>query len=55
MTTLAALSPDADIAARSRRAIQHLIEQIARSCHQDILTSSQGRSYEHTLRAVRSL
>ena len=55
LTALAALSPDADIAARSRRAIQRLIEQIARSCHQGILTASQGRSYEHTLRAGRSL
>ncbi|WP_244665138.1 hypothetical protein [Candidatus Symbiopectobacterium sp. 'North America'] len=55
LTALAALSPDADIAARSRRAIQRLIEQIAHSCHQGMLTASQGRSYEHTLRAGRSL
>lgn len=55
LTALAALAPDAEIAARSRRAIQRLIEQIARSCHQGMLTASQGRSYEHTLRAGRSL
>lgn len=55
LTALAALAPDADIAARSRRAIQRLIEQIARSAHQGMLTASQGRSYEHTLRAGRSL
>lgn len=55
LTALAALAPDADIAARSRQAIQRLLEQIARSCHQGMLTASQGRSYEHTLRAGRSL
>ncbi|PQK75918.1 hypothetical protein [Pantoea ananatis] len=55
LTALAALAPDADIVARSQRAILRLLEQIARSSHQGMLTASQGRSYEHTLRAGRSL
>ncbi|MTK14286.1 MAG: hypothetical protein F8N39_20145, partial [Clostridiaceae bacterium] len=55
LTALAGLAPDADIAGRARSAISRLIELIARSAHQGLMTASQGRSYEHTLRAGRSL
>lgn len=55
LSALAALADDPDIAARSQRAIARLLEQIARSAHQGTLTASQGRSYEYTLRAGRSL
>ncbi|MBS5774983.1 MAG: hypothetical protein KHW84_18330 [Enterobacter cloacae] len=55
LTALAALADDAEIVARSQRAIARLLEQIARSAHQGTLTASQGRSYEYTLRAGRSL
>ncbi|MFT4173943.1 MAG: hypothetical protein QM639_15365 [Rhodocyclaceae bacterium] len=55
LTALAALAPDLAIRERATRAIARLIEQIARSSHQGLMTASQGRSYEHTLRAGRSL
>ncbi|QTF06550.1 hypothetical protein HC231_00355 [Brenneria izadpanahii] len=55
LTALAALADNPVIVKRARHAIERLIEQIARSSHQGILTASQGRSYEHTLRAGRSL
>ncbi|WP_408612828.1 hypothetical protein [Kosakonia oryzendophytica] len=55
LSALAALAEDPEIATRSQRAIARLLEQIARSAHQGILTASQGRSYEYTLRAGRSL
>lgn len=55
LTALAALSPDADIAERARKGIIRLCEVIARSAHQGMVTAAQGRSYEHTLCAGRSL
>ncbi|MCA1368695.1 hypothetical protein I6F15_15000 [Bradyrhizobium sp. BRP14] len=55
LTALAALSPDADIAERARKGIVRLCEIIARSAHHGMLTAAQGRSYEHTLCAGRSL
>lgn len=55
LTALYALAPDADIAERAGRAIVRLLEIVARSAHHGTLTGAQGRSYEHTLRAARSL
>lgn len=55
LTALAALSPDADIAERARNGIVRLCEIIARSAHHGMVTAAQGRSYEHTLCAGRSL
>ncbi|CCM74051.1 hypothetical protein [Rhizobium mesoamericanum] len=55
LTALAALSPDADIAERAKRGIVRLCEIIARSAHHGMMTAAQGRSYEHTLCAGRSL
>src|SRR5690606_83884 len=55
LTALAALSPDADIARRAKAGIIRLCEIIARSAHHGIMTAAQGRSYEHTLCAGRSL
>ncbi|WP_122523305.1 hypothetical protein [Pannonibacter phragmitetus] len=55
LTALAALAPDEDIAARARAGIIRLCEIIARSAHHGMMTAAQGRSYEHTLCAGRSL
>ncbi|WP_436080326.1 hypothetical protein [Pararhizobium sp. LjRoot235] len=55
LTALAALSPDADIADRAKKGIVRLCEVIARSAHHGMMTAAQGRSYEHTLCAGRSL
>ncbi|MGU3576643.1 hypothetical protein ACLBWZ_13985 [Brucellaceae bacterium C25G] len=55
LTALAALSPDADIADRAKAAIVRICEIIARSAHHGMVTAAQGRSYEHTLCAGRSL
>ncbi|ANH07253.1 hypothetical protein [Shinella sp. HZN7] len=55
LTALAALAPDADIAERARKGIVRLCEIIARSAHHGMVTAAQGRSYEHTLCAGRSL
>ncbi|MGF6175821.1 hypothetical protein [Ensifer sp. 4252] len=55
LTALAALSPDGDIATRAKKGIVRLCEVIARSAHQGMVTAAQGRSYEHTLCAGRSL
>ncbi|MFA1625010.1 hypothetical protein ACDY96_20145 [Rhizobium mongolense] len=55
LTALAALSPDADIAERAQKGIVRLCEVIARSAHHGMVTAAQGRSYEHTLCAGRSL
>ena len=55
LTALAALSPDADIAERAKKGIVRLCEVIARSAHHGMVTAAQGRSYEHTLCAGRSL
>ncbi|WP_436100260.1 hypothetical protein [Pararhizobium sp. LjRoot238] len=55
LTALAALSPDADIAGRAKKGIVRLCEVIARSAHHGMVTAAQGRSYEHTLCAGRSL
>lgn len=55
LCALYALAPDADIAARAGKGILRLMEIVARSAHHGILTGAEGRSYEHTLRAARSL
>lgn len=55
LTALAALSPDNDIAERAKAGIVRLCEIIARSAHHGMVTAAQGRSYEHTLCAGRSL
>jgi hypothetical protein len=55
LCALYALAPDADISARAGNTIVRLLEIIARSAHHGILTGAEGRSYEHTLRAARSL
>ena len=55
LTALAALSPDKDIADRAKAGIVRLAEIIARSAHHGMVTAAQGRSYEHTLCAGRSL
>ncbi len=55
LTALAALAPDGDIATRARHGIVRLCEIVARSAHHGMLTAAQGRSYEHTLCAGRSL
>ena len=55
LTALFALAPDADVRRRAGAAIVRLLEIVARSAHQGMLTGAQGRSYEHTLRAARSL
>lgn len=55
LCALYALSPDAGLHARAGAAIRRLLEIVARSSHRGLLTASQGRSYEHTLRPGRSL
>jgi hypothetical protein len=55
LAALAALAPDADIRERATRGISRLLEIVARSAHQGIMTAAQGRSYEHSLRPVRSV
>ena len=55
LTALFALAPDADISERAGRAIVRLVEIVANSAHHGVLTGAQGRSYEHTLRAGRTL
>lgn len=55
LTALAALAPDRDVAERARAGIVRLMEVVARSSHHGMLTAAQGRSYEHTLAAGRSL
>jgi hypothetical protein len=55
LTALYALAPDADIAKRAGLGIQRLLEVIANSAHHGAITAAQGRSYEHTLRAGRTL
>jgi hypothetical protein len=55
LAALQALSPEADIRERAERAIRRLLAIVAASCHRGILTASQGRSYEHSLRPARTL
>lgn len=55
LCALYALAPDADIRVRAGAAIRRLLEIVALSSHQGLITASQGRSYEHTLRPGRSL
>lgn len=55
LTILHALAPDEDVRGRAGAAIVRLLEIVARSAHHGALTGAQGRSYEHTLRAARSL
>lgn len=55
LTALMGLAPDADIRQRAEAAILRLVEMVANSAHHGVLTGAQGRSYEHTLRASRTL
>jgi hypothetical protein len=55
LCALYALAPDPDISSRAGKGILRLLEVVARSAHHGILTGAQGRSYEHTLRASRTL
>ncbi|WP_262297407.1 hypothetical protein [Microvirga sesbaniae] len=55
LCALYALSPDAGIRERSGAAIGRLLEIMALSSHHGMMTASQGRSYEHTLRPGRTL
>ncbi|CAA9385170.1 MAG: FIG00985363: hypothetical protein [uncultured Rubellimicrobium sp.] len=55
LTALFALSPDPEIRDRAGRGIARLVEIVANSAHKGVLTGAQGRSYEHTLRASRTL
>ncbi|VAW14193.1 FIG00985363: hypothetical protein [hydrothermal vent metagenome] len=55
LTSLFAFAPDPDIRERARAGIVRLLEIVANSSHHGMLTGAQGRSYEHTLRAGRSL
>ena len=55
LTALFALAPDPDIRERAGRGIVRLLEIVANSAHQGMLTAAQGRSYEHSLRAGWSL
>lgn len=55
LTALFALSPDARLRERAGRGIARLIELVANSAHQGVLTAAQGRSYEHTLRGTTTL
>jgi len=55
LCALYALAPDADISERAGKAIMRLLDVVARSAHHGQITGAQGRSYEHTLRASRSL
>ena len=55
LTALAACAPDESIRERAKTGIVRLMEIVARSAHQGMLTGSQGRSYEHTLRPGRSV
>jgi hypothetical protein len=55
LAALIALAPDEDMRERARRATLRLLEIVARSSHKGLLTASQGRSYEHSLRPGRTL
>ncbi|MEM8662797.1 MAG: hypothetical protein AAGF49_01585 [Pseudomonadota bacterium] len=55
LTALQALAPDEAIRTRAAAAIHRLVELVANSAHRGVVTGAQGRSYEHTLRASRTL
>lgn len=55
LTALVACAPDETIRNRANASIVRLMEIVARSAHHGMLTGSQGRSYEHTLRPGRSV
>jgi hypothetical protein len=55
LAALFALAPDADLRRRAGRAILRLLEIVALSSHRGMLTASQGRSYEHSLRPCATL
>lgn len=55
LTALFALSPDAGLRDRAACAIKRILEQVANSAHQGVLTAAQGRSYEHSLRSTNTL
>lgn len=52
LTAIHACSPDAALRNRAAKGIARLIELVANSAHNGILTAAQGRSYEHSLRAT---
>ncbi|PIE09776.1 MAG: hypothetical protein CSA72_10710 [Rhodobacterales bacterium] len=55
LCALHALAPDEDIRSRAAKGIARLVEVIANSTHQGVMTGAQGRSYEHTLCAGETL
>lgn len=55
LCALHALAGEPEIAGRAEAAIHRLLQILAHACHQGLLAASQGRSYEHTLRAARTL
>lgn len=55
LCALYGLAGDANIRERAGKAIRRLLEIVALSCHHGLITASQGRSYEHTLRPGRTL
>ena len=55
MRTVRAGARRRHFAAAPARPIVRLLEIVARSAHHGVLTAAQGRSYEHSLRAARSL
>lgn len=55
LTALFALSDDQEIKRRAQQAINILIEIVANSSHQGMLTAAQGRSYQHSLCATDTL
>ena len=55
LAALVAIAPDPDIRGRAERAVRRLLEIVALSSHRGMLTASEGRSYEHSLRPARTL
>jgi len=55
LAALVRFAEDAALVRRAGRAIDRLLEIIGLAGHHGFLTASQGRSYEHSLRAPRSL
>jgi hypothetical protein len=54
LTALFALSPDPHLRQRAGHAIARLMEIVANSAHQGVLTGAQGRSHEHSLRSTQT-
>ncbi|MEQ9815271.1 MAG: hypothetical protein RLO50_21025 [Azospirillaceae bacterium] len=55
LAALLRFGDDAPLRRRAGKAIGRLLEIVGRAGHHGFLTASQGRSYEHSLRAPRSL